>query len=129
MIDVYQFLLFSQNFYTNMLQESREEAKMQVYVNFIVILGYSFLTLLLKHTGTKSDMITIVVILIFALQQMHLFVKVDPSDSASMQSVFRMESLFQLVTFITMIGPFLPLRFYLPPIALLYTGSFWATYY
>ena len=129
-IDIYQVLLFSPNFYTYVLQEKGgEEAKMQVYVNFIVILGYSFLTLLLKHTGTKPDMITLVVCLIFALQQMHLFVKVDPHQSAAMQGVFRYESLFQLLTFITMIGPFLPLRYYLPPIALLYSGSFWATYY
>ena len=132
-IDVYQALLFFQNVYTYMVLVSREKVKpaqeLQVYVNFIVILGYGFLTLLLKLTKTKSDMLTLLACLIYALQQMHLFVKVDPLGSVEMQGVFRYESLLQCFTFITMIGPFLPLRYYFPPIAAIYTFSFWITHY
>ena len=64
-------------------KEAKPAHKMQVYVNFIVILGFGFLTLLLKVTSTKTDMITLVVCLIFGLQQMHLFVKVDPLGSVT----------------------------------------------
>ena len=93
------------------------------------MLGYGFLTILLKLTKTKADMITLLTVLIFTLQQMHIFVKDDPLDSIKMQSVFRYESLIQFMTFICTIGPFLPLRYYFPPVTFIYSVSFWATYY
>jgi len=93
------------------------------------MLGYGFLTILLKLTKTKADLITLLTVLIFTLQQMHIFVKDDPLDSIKMQSVFRYESLIQFMTFICTIGPFLPLRYYFPPVTFIYSVSFWATYY
>ena len=67
-------------------------------------------------------MITILACLIFGLHQMEAFVKIGPFANVEKQALFRCESLLQLYSFIVTIGAFLPLKYYLPPVLIIYSG-------
>ena len=64
----------------------------------------------------------------FALQQSHTFMRIDPFAEISRQPVFRGEILLQLYTFIITIGIFLPIKYYLPPVLFIYVLTNWLTY-
>ena len=98
-------------------------------MSIFVLFGFAFLTLLILKMDTKADMLSLVASIIFAVHQMHLFIKVDPLGNVNMQAVFRYESHFQFLAYIMMLGPFLPLRYYFPPMCLIYSVSFWAIYF
>jgi hypothetical protein len=85
--------------------------------------------MLLRNTGTKTDMITLLVMIIFALHQGQTFIKFDPCAHVARQPAYRAESLSQLWAFIITIGTFLPLQYYLVPVLIIYAGTYGLTYY
>ena len=74
-------------------------------------------------------MVTLLACLIFVLHQMQAFVRIEPFASVQKQALFRCESLLQLYSFIVTIGTFLPIKYYLPPVLVIYTGVYGLTYY
>ena len=74
-------------------------------------------------------MITLLVVIIFALHQSQTFIKFDPCAHVAHQPAFRAESLSQLWAFIIMIGTFLPIQYYLLPVLIIYAGTFGLTYW
>jgi hypothetical protein len=94
-----------------------------------MILAYALLAGVVRHACTKTDNITFVSMVIFAMHQNQAFMKIDPFADVSRQPVFRAESLLCLYTFIVTIGTFLPIKYYLPPTLMIYAGTHWLTYH
>ena len=82
-----------------------------------------------SKVSVKTEMITLLACLIFGLHQMQAYVKIDPLTNVQKQALFRCESLLQLHSFIVTIGTFLPIKYYLPPVLIIYTGVYGLTYY
>jgi hypothetical protein len=69
-----------------------EVRNIEALIGFIVLVAYVLLTILV-YTKCKTNIITILSVIIFALHQYQTFTKFDPISDASKQPIFRAESL------------------------------------
>ena len=93
-----------------------------------MVLSFILLTLVVLKTKAKTDQITVLCCIIYILQQIRLFISISPFSNAHNQISFRHESLFLLLSFNALLGLFLPVKWYLPPVAIIYSGFFWVAY-
>ena len=125
LIDAVQMTIFVTNVIEYYLKRAllKPATTLQAHISFFVIMAYFLLTFLVLKTSTKTDMITLLAVVIFAIHQMQIFIKIDPFEDVNKQPVFRYESLLHLYSSIVMVGTFLPMKYYLPPVLFIYTWT------
>ena len=127
-----QLLFFCENIilWTQKEEKTIEQQFAQVIMHFLIMCAHLFLCkVLIKKEATRFAIINLCCF-IFAGQQLQLYIRYQPiqGDLGGAYQNFRDQSLIQLLCCGCMVGPFLPLCYYLAPICLIYAGSFWAVY-